>query len=590
MTDFTNNPQNEIPIRLAADIRLRREYFGALVYDTRNGNILEVDKETFHFLDLIKDKPLRIDDAISFLVQNKIIRNSHRSIDATLRKLFELNIIEKRYESLSVPVLKDQRSVKHNKPWLSAPETVHWAVTYRCEENCPDCYTRRFPGTKAELSTPEALQLIDTIADWGVFQLAIGGGEPFTRQDLPRLVHHADKRGLSVHITTGKLELEPRMLESVSGSLRNLQIGLRPHDLLGPDSEDTTLRIKTLFRTIQTVGIMPGANIVLTKTTVEQIAAIIKMLDQIGFRRIILLRYKPPASIERWRTEKPEAYQMKRLHEIIGETIRHNPHLHIRMDCSLSFIQRHLPSELAAAVGFKGCVAGDRILALTPDGSAYPCSQLVSPRCYAGNLLEMKPQLIWDQSRNMRKYRFFRARKPFANSWCGVCLVKNTCGGCRVFSPDALGGDNDCPEPVLPRLTQLGKRGRSLDLIQYLKYHGAISVAEYMARYGVGQRTAIKELNASPHAKTLAGKSAPKKKTVYFSTQEDLIWDIQDSIGYTSSGFPLATYDQIAEWIETPFDVKGYPQWIKDHTPDHRDILIKLDKKDKNKRERRRKR
>ena len=128
MTDFTNNSQNEIPIRLAADIRLRREYFGALVYDTRNGNILEVDKETFHFLDLIKDKPLRIYDAINFLVQNRIIRNSHRSIDATLRKLFELNIIEKRYESLSVPVLKDQRSVKHNKPWLSAPETVHWAV------------------------------------------------------------------------------------------------------------------------------------------------------------------------------------------------------------------------------------------------------------------------------------------------------------------------------------------------------------------------------------------------------------------------------------------------------------------------------
>jgi len=66
--------------------------------------------------------------------------------------------------------------------------------------------------------------------------------------------------------------------------------------------------------------------------------------------------------------------------------------------------------------------------------------------------------------------------------------------------------------------------------------------------------------------------------------------DIQDSIGYTSSGFPLATYDQIAEWIETPFDVKGYPQWIKDHTTDHRNILIKLDKKDKKKRERRRKR
>lgn len=63
-------PQNFTTIRLVPDIRLRREYFGGLVYDTRNGNILEVDRSAFQFLHLIKDRALKLNDAITSLVQN----------------------------------------------------------------------------------------------------------------------------------------------------------------------------------------------------------------------------------------------------------------------------------------------------------------------------------------------------------------------------------------------------------------------------------------------------------------------------------------------------------------------------------------
>ncbi len=225
LTILKDIPQNLTTIRLASEIRLRREYFGALVYDTRNGNTLEVDKEAFQFLDLTENTTVRVDDLLRFLAQNKIIKHSNRSIGATLGKLFELNILEGSNEAPSSPVLAEQSNVSH-KPWLSAPETVHWAVTQRCDENCPDCYTRRFSVMKTELNTHEALELIEKIAGWGVFQLAIGGGEPFARQDLSQLVHHAAALGLSVHITTGKSHIDPRILEGLSDSMKNLQLGL----------------------------------------------------------------------------------------------------------------------------------------------------------------------------------------------------------------------------------------------------------------------------------------------------------------------------------------------------------------------------
>ena len=91
---------------------------------------------------------------------------------------------------------------------LSAPETVHWAITFKCDETYPDCYIERHKRLFAgELDTQDSFKLVDKIANSGVSQLAIGGGEPFIREDLEYIVRYAAEKGLTVHITTGKKEL-----------------------------------------------------------------------------------------------------------------------------------------------------------------------------------------------------------------------------------------------------------------------------------------------------------------------------------------------------------------------------------------------
>lgn len=561
---FESIPHDFAVVRLCSVVRLRQEFFGGLVYDTRNGNTLEVDKSTFQFLDLIKGGAFNIEEVLIYLIEKKIITKLDSSTIDTLEKLIELKIIEKSDELPStLPVDNQNLNIFLDKPWLSAPETVHWAVTYRCNENCPDCYVRRFSGAKNELPTNRALELIDKIADWNVFQLAIGGGEPFMRKDLPQLVHHAADRGLSVHVTTGMLNLDPHLLESVSPAIKNLQIGIQPDQLSDSYSTQTIHQLGELFSNAQRSGITPGASLFLTESVIKRLEDLIKTLVDVGFNRIILLRYKPPYSKERWKAENPAKFQMKILHEKINNIIKQNPHLNIRVDCALSFVQRNLPKELAAKLGIKGCVAAYRILAVAPDGSGYPCSQLVHPEFHAGNLLETGLKILWDESTILRKYRSFRTKKSFTHSWCGVCLAKASCGGCRVFAADGLGGDPGCPEPGLPPLTQLGKIGRSLDLAKYLEKHYSISVGEYMDRYGVGQQKAIKELNSSRIAVSTTGKSARKKKDRYEYLKEDIVLDIQRSIGYTSGGFPYATYEQISEWIEDPSYLNNYPAWIR---------------------------
>ncbi len=104
--------------------------------------------------------------------------------------------------------------------------------------------------------------------------------------------------------------------------------------------------------------------------------------------------------------------------------------------------------------GLRGCVAGSRILAVGPDGTVYPCSQLIHPRFVAGNLRYDDPLTVWQTSSMLKRYRFRREKRAFRQTLCGVCLASEQCGGCPALSNNGLEADPGCPEPLLPLSTR----------------------------------------------------------------------------------------------------------------------------------------
>ena len=65
---------------------------------------------------------------------------------------------------------------------------VVWNVTRRCNLKCIHCYAHaRDIPYENELSTQEARNLIDDLANMGVPVLLFSGGEPLLRKDLPEL-------------------------------------------------------------------------------------------------------------------------------------------------------------------------------------------------------------------------------------------------------------------------------------------------------------------------------------------------------------------------------------------------------------------
>jgi len=433
--------REEGAVRLAEHVMLREEHFGGIVLNANTGDILEVDREAFNLLSWLRQAGAA---GIGELTRYQEIR-------AMLPALLTMEIAEYLPEEVPAPpgypldkaLRAEPSGIDRRKHYLSAPETVHLAVTYRCDNACIDCYSRRHKSTTGtELDTTQMCGVINKISDSGVFQLAIGGGEPFVRADLGQIVEHAANKGLLVHVTTGQYSPSPQ-LGDVLNHIKTLHIGIRSEELLGnPETNDELLILSEYARSF---GVMLGANLIMTRYTINNIEKILGLLLRHGFGRVIFLRYKPTLDVGRWNAENPQPDELRAFQRWLTDAKPRYQGLMLRIDCAASFLMRDVIPADAVYSGIKGCTAGDRIISVAPDGSVFPCSQLVGDPFCAGNLAKDSFETIWHESDALNRYRFFRENASLSGGVCGKCRSTLSCGGCRVFAENFVGSEPFCP-------------------------------------------------------------------------------------------------------------------------------------------------
>ena len=83
-------------------------------------------------------------------------------------------------------------------PWCSGISRIAAtsAVPTATTRSGPECQT------EGELSTTEALGLIDDLAEMGIPLILFTGGEPLMREDIWELAHHARKKGIKMALST----------------------------------------------------------------------------------------------------------------------------------------------------------------------------------------------------------------------------------------------------------------------------------------------------------------------------------------------------------------------------------------------------
>lgn len=123
------------------------------------------------------------------------------------------------------------------KTWVGRPAPVyaHYGVTHRCNMRCRMCSVWKTGDAAKELTVIQAGVLARNLWSVGVRTVALGGGEPSVRRDLPGLVAAFAAAGMDVRLLTNGVQVSYELIdELVLSGLRHVSISL---DTLDPRKE-----------------------------------------------------------------------------------------------------------------------------------------------------------------------------------------------------------------------------------------------------------------------------------------------------------------------------------------------------------------
>lgn len=425
----------------------RRENYGGVVFDGKRGVILELDREAYRFLEMCNgylDK---------FQIQKRLSEEFKKDFAE-----MELNKLIRRLMGLMIIYYEEQDNngidevFSDNWPscgYLTAPETVHWAVTYKCNLSCRHCYVGK-DSIKGEMGFEEIKQFIDFLKKINVFQLAIGGGEPFLRSDLPEIIDYAYKKGIVTNITTNGTRLNRGLLNKLKNKVGRLQISFDQEGILESVRDNGMFdKMRTGIELVRKMKIPFGLNLIITKSNIKNIETIIDFFYKAGASQISLLRPKQAYGAHGWyRDEALTGKQYYCLKEMLGHLANQYPFVKFYVDCALSFLMKGVSLRRLKFHGVYGCRAGERFIVILPNGDIYPCSHFINTNSHVGNILRDDFYYLWHTSPVLKKFRTFRKNLLFRKTDCGRCDVSEYCGGCRAlvetFTNSFYEDDPDC--------------------------------------------------------------------------------------------------------------------------------------------------
>lgn len=86
--------------------------------------------------------------------------------------------------------------------WMRVPHLVQWMATTHCPLSCPHCLAAAEGQAAEEMPLPNAVRLIEQVAELGVSEFLVTGGEPLVHSDLPAVIDVLRANGVRWSLNT----------------------------------------------------------------------------------------------------------------------------------------------------------------------------------------------------------------------------------------------------------------------------------------------------------------------------------------------------------------------------------------------------
>jgi len=161
-----------------------------------------------------------------------------------------------------------------------APRTLLVAVTNICNLSCHFCY--RDLTSPSDWTYETLLDFCKSADEWGVLEMAFGGGEPTLFPQWERFIHQLyDETRLAINFTTNGMMLTEDFLQRTAGKYGNIRLSLY----------DTNHHEDTIRRLVANNARF-GVNWMITPADLPTIESRFLRLLELGVRDFLLLSYK----------------------------------------------------------------------------------------------------------------------------------------------------------------------------------------------------------------------------------------------------------------------------------------------------------
>ena len=398
-------------------LALRREAFGGILFDPSDATFVELDNDGF---DVVADfartgTPPATPGAAAFLEE---LRDTLETLDG---RDFRLIGLEPLVPAQPVPV-------------LSAPTLVDFQITDKCHLDCPHCYAASTSaGAHGALEDIELA--LDQIAEVGVFQLAIGGGEPLLHPHIGRILERCHKLGIVPNLTTSGLNLNTTTLDLLSRYCGAVGVSLEG---IGQDFNQYRKtgfeRFEKTVKKLQDFSIPTVFQVTLNVETFQRLPEITEYCSrQENLYGVIFLAFKPVGRGAQF-GQTLGHLPPRQVHEMLDSAFQClSQATRVGFDCCLTPAVTGLDAgyDSHAAEFLEGCSALRTSLGLSPRLDVMPCT--FTARHAVGNLKVQHLREIW-HGLNSASFREKMAFKAAKNASCSSCSKYSYClGGCPVM-------------------------------------------------------------------------------------------------------------------------------------------------------------
>jgi len=361
-----------------------------------------------------------------------------------------------------------------------------WEVTLRCDLACRHCSSRAGRPRQDELRTPEALDLVAQLADLGVEEITLIGGEAYLRDDWLDLVAEIRKRAMRCTMVTGGRSFTGERakaardagVQSVSVSVDGMSAA---HDALRGVRGSFEAAVGAIGN-VRAAGIQATANTQVGHLNKRDVPDLFERLLAAG---VVAWQAQITVPMGRAADEPEILLQPYEMLDVIPMLAR----LKSRADDAgvvfwpgnnVGYYGPHEESLRDSRPDcHRGtCGAGRAAIGIESNGNIKGCPSLPSDDYVGGNIREASLRDIWERSPHLR----FTRQRTVRDLWghCRTCYYAEEClGGCSWTAHSLMGrpGNNPyCHHRALALLRKETRErivrtkappGRSFDLAEF---------------------------------------------------------------------------------------------------------------------------